>query len=219
MFTGIVEEIGKIAKINPFSGSKKITISAKKIFDDLKIGDSIAINGVCQTVVEIQKNHFTVDAVNETLAKTTFNELKINQNVNLERAILPTTRMGGHFVQGHIDCVGKIFKINKLGSSTEFFISFPAAFQKYLAQTGSVAIDGISLTIAEIFDSNFKIAIIPHTLETTILSNYKIGTQINIEFDIIGKYVESLLNKGFSNLYNNKNQSNFLDKFINQPEI
>jgi len=218
MFTGIIQAKGKILKISSSIDGKKILIEASKICKELEIGDSVAVNGVCQTVVEISNNTFTVDTVNETLKKTTLNELKIGSIVNLESAVKPTTKMGGHFVLGHIDTCGNIMQINKLQKSAEFFISFPLNFRKYLAQTGSIAIDGVSLTTAQIFDSSFKVALIPHTLETTIFSNYKVGVQVNLEFDIIGKYVESIL------LYSanikadaNFNQTSFLSKFIDQP--
>jgi riboflavin synthase len=128
--------------------------------------------------------------------------------------------MGGHFVQGHIDTCGNILQINKLQKTAEFLISFPANFRKYLAQTGSIAIDGVSLTTAQIFDSSFKVALIPHTIETTIFSNYKIGDKVNLEFDIIGKYVESILLYGSNpKLENNSQHTSFLSKFINQPDI
>jgi riboflavin synthase len=129
----------------------------------------------------------------ESLKKTTLNNLSVKQNINLELAITLNTRLGGHIVQGHIDTTGQIIQIINTHSLKEFYISYPLEYRKYLAPTGSVAIDGVSLTTAEIFDKNFKVALIPHTLNNTIFSDYKVGDRVNIEFDIIGKYVEQML--------------------------
>jgi len=216
MFTGIIEEKGKIIKINLFDGGKHLEVFAPEICKSMKIGDSISINGACQTAVKINQNIFSIDAVNETLKKTTLNFLRIGDFVNLEPAILPNSRIGGHFVQGHIDTVGQILQINQLTNSAEIYCSFPNNFRKYLVKTGSIAIDGVSLTTAEIFDSSFKAAVIPHTFNFTIISNYKVGQQVNLEFDIIGKYVESILQFG-TNTSNQKNSN--LNIFLNQPDI
>jgi len=220
MFTGIIQEKGKIFQIANSIDGKKFSIESKNIFKELEIGDSVAVNGVCQTVVEINKNIFTVDTVNETLKKTTLKDLKIGASVNLETAVLPTTKMGGHFVQGHIDTVGNILQINKLQNSAEFLFSFSPQFRKYLATTGSIAIDGVSLTTAQIFDSSFKVALIPHTIETTIFTNYKIGDKVNLEFDIIGKYVESILLYSANSRVNEEFEpKSFLSSFIDQPQL
>ena len=217
MFTGIVEEKGKISKIDLLDGRKRLAVFAPEICKTLKIGDSISINGACQTAIEINQNIFAVDTVNETLKKTTLNFLKIGDFVNLEPAILPTSRMGGHFVQGHIDAIGQILQINQLNNSAEIYCSFPQNFRKYLAKTGSIAIDGVALTTAEIFDANFKVAVIPHTFNSSIISHYKVGQQVNLEFDIIGKYVESILLYSTTNTLEQKNSC--LNIFLNQPDI
>ena len=222
MFTGIIQEKGKILKVSSSIDGKKFSIEANEIYKKLEIGDSVAVNGVCQTVVEIHNNIFTVDTVNETLKKTTLGELKIGNIVNLESAVKPTTKLGGHFVQGHIDICGNIIQINKLQNSAEFLISFQPNFRKYLAQTGSIAIDGVSLTTAQIFDSSFKVALIPHTIKSTIFSNYKVGDKVNLEFDIIGKYVESILLYGSNSKLDGNSvpkPTNFLSNFIDQPDF
>ena len=196
MFTGLIEEKGKIVSSKITQTGKQIIVSASPIFiEKIKIGDSISINGVCQTAIKIESNNFYVDVMQESLKKTTLNNLLPKQNVNLELAITINTRIGGHIVQGHIDTIGQIIQIINTHSLKEFYISYPLEYRKYLAPTGSVAIDGVSLTTAEIFDKSFKVALIPHTLTNTLFSEYKVGDKVNIEFDIIGKYVEQMLNK------------------------
>ncbi|MPM91004.1 Riboflavin synthase [bioreactor metagenome] len=221
MFTGIIKEKGKIVKIQNSIDGKTLTISGKEVIPELEIGDSIAINGVCQTVVKIENNQFVVNTVNETISKTTFSELKIGDIINLEPALTANGKLGGHFVQGHVDTIGTIININRLQKTAEFIFSFPEKFRKYLATTGSITIDGVSLTTAQILDTSFKVALIPHTIETTIFSNYKIGSKVNLEFDIIGKYVESILlynDKSNKTGNNNTNNISFLNQFITQPD-
>ena len=194
MFTGLIEEKGKIISTKITQTGKQIAISTGKQFiEKIKIGDSVAINGVCQTAVKIEGNNFYTDLMQESLKKTTLNNLSAKQNVNLELAITLNSRLGGHIVQGHIDTVGQIIQIVNIHSLKEFYISCSLEHRKYLAPTGSVAIDGVSLTTAEIFDKSFKVALIPHTLNNTLFSEYKVGDRVNIEFDIIGKYVEQML--------------------------
>lgn len=208
MFTGIIDRIGKVVSITSISGGKRIAISTEVAFPDIKIGDSISVNGVCQTLTEINSNIFSVEAVNETLLKTTSKHLQAGSAVNLELAATPTTRLGGHIVQGHIDTTGYIQRIVRNGNSAEYYITYPSEFRKYLAHTGSIAVDGVSLTTAEISTHYFKVAIIPHSLNNTIINKYNEGTEVNLEFDIIGKYVESMLNK---------EPHNNLDQYITQP--
>lgn len=203
MFTGLVEELGKITNIKTNSTGKEFTIIANKIFSDLKLGDSIAINGVCQTVTNINKNSFSFIAVNETLKKTTLNYFINGQIVNLERALTLNSRLGGHIVQGHIDAYGRIIQINKRVNNIEIYISFDSKYKKFLVNTGSICIDGISLTTAEIFDYSFKVSIIPTTLNNTIVKNYKVNDIVNLEFDIIGKYICNMLNNREDNNINN----------------
>jgi len=194
MFTGLIEEKGKILSAKITQIGKQFTISAPQQFiNKIKIGDSIAINGVCQTAIKIDGTTFQTDVMQETLKKTTLSNLSPKQNVNLELAITLNTRLGGHIVQGHIDTIGQVIQIVNISTHKEFYISYPIEYKKYLAPTGSVAIDGVSLTVAEIFDKSFKVALIPHTLNNTLFSEYKVGDRVNIEFDIIGKYVEQMV--------------------------
>jgi riboflavin synthase len=194
MFTGLIEEIGTLNRITKKGSGIYLTFSAARIMDDLALGDSVNINGVCQTVVELSSNSFSVDTVEETLKKTTLGMLKVNDYVNLERALKANSRLGGHFVLGHIDTTGKINEIKKLSASYMLNIQFPIQFSKYLIPVGSIAVDGISLTLAETEEGNFTIAVIPHTWKETCLKNKKIGDEVNLEFDVLGKYVANLIN-------------------------
>ena len=193
MFTGLIEEIGKIKEINSINGGIRINISASVIMSDLKIDDSIAVNGVCLTAVKVEQNNFVVEAVGETLNKTTFNELRENQIVNLERAIRLSDRLGGHLVQGHVNGIGRISNIKKLGENYFLEVEIPPRLSKYLIDEGSISIDGISLTIAKLIDNKVGISVIPHTWKNTNLNSRKIGEKINIETDVIAKYIEKLL--------------------------
>ena len=193
MFTGIIEEIGNIHKINSISGGFKIIISASKVLEDLKINDSIAVNGVCLTVISVNNKNFKVEAVGETIKKTTLKEIRINQPVNLERAIKITDRLGGHLVQGHVNGVGKILKIQKLGENYLLEVEIPISIKKYIIDEGSITVDGISLTIAKIINNKIAISIIPHTWKNTNLNTRKIGANVNIETDLIAKYIENLI--------------------------
>lgn len=195
MFTGLIEEVGKISAIIPYGDGIKMTISAQKVMDDLAIDDSISVNGCCQTVIEVGDFSFSCIAVEETLKKTTLGKFKPNEEVNLERALLPTTRMGGHFVSGHVDTVGEVFAINKLTASWEYFVRFEHRFSKYLIEVGSITIDGTSLTVAETKENWVRVAIIPHTFTHTVFHTYQIGSHVNLEFDLLGKYIEKLLHK------------------------
>ena len=195
MFTGIVEELGTIKSIRANSQGLDIIVSADKIFDDLKVGDSVAVNGCCQTITSLWNKEFTVQAINETVKLTTFKNLKYDEKVNLERAATPASRLGGHIVAGHVDGTGKVVSIEKVGNSTIFEFFAPDNIMKYLIYKGSVAIDGVSLTICEISDTTFKVAVIPHTLRNTNFGAFQIGTEVNLEPDVIAKYVEKMLKK------------------------
>jgi riboflavin synthase len=212
MFTGLIEEIGSVKKIKSIGGGIRIQISASKIMDDLKIDDSVSINGACQTVVSLTDNNFEAEAVEETLLKTTLGKLKSGDMVNLERAALPSSRLGGHFVQGHIDCIGELAKIDKLQTAVNLWFSFPKEFKELIVPTGSICVNGVSLTSARVENNQFMVAIIPHTYKSTNIKDLKVGSKVNLEFDIIGKYVVKILNA--SNL--NKKTSP-LDKYITQP--
>lgn len=193
MFTGIVEEVGVIKQIKNMGNSSKIIINCDKVLKETKIGDSICTNGVCLTVTDISKDTFEADVMLETIKKTNLNSLKIGDIVNLERALSLNSRLGGHLVSGHIDGVGYIKNIQREDNSILITIKTSLNILKYIVYKGSITIDGISLTVAYIDESMFKVSIIPHTYKQTILSNKKIGDSVNLECDIVGKYVEKLL--------------------------
>jgi riboflavin synthase len=189
VFTGIIEEIGTCIATRSEDTSRCLLFSAQEVLSDLKVNDSIAVNGVCQTVTARSASDFQVTAVAETLKKTTLGSLKEGQKVNLERAVTPATRLGGHIVQGHIDGVARIIDIKPLGGSWEYFLDMPAEFMHYIIAQGSIAIDGVSLTVAEIRGNVIKIAIIPHTHKATIFQYFRTGDLVNIELDAIAKMV------------------------------
>tara|TARA_B100001146_G_scaffold202391_1_gene194226 strand:- start:577 stop:1170 length:594 start_codon:yes stop_codon:yes gene_type:complete len=194
MFSGIIEEIGVIKKIESLPKSKIFTISCKKVLEGCSIGDSLCINGVCLTVTKKSNDMFDVDIINETLKRTNLGSIKENSKVNLERSLMYNQRISGHLVQGHVDGLAKVCNINITNEWTEMELLIDSDFRKYCIQKGSIAIDGVSLTIAEMTSSGIKIALIPHTLKNTILSEYKIDQDINIELDMVGKYIESFSN-------------------------
>lgn len=197
MFTGIIEEIGTVSAIS----SDKITIDCSTVLQNTKLGDSIAVNGVCLTVTNLMAKNFTADISPETLKITSLSDLKTGSNVNLERALTLSSRLGGHIVTGHIDTVGNITKISKLNDFYEFTINFNKAFNKYVVKKGSITIDGISLTVADCGDNFVTIAVIPHTCNMTILNSLKSSDNVNIEFDILAKYVEkNLLSSNNNNI-------------------
>ena len=193
MFTGLIEEIGILDKIEPITDGRRIKISAVKITEDIKVNDSIAVNGVCLTVVKIDKNSFWTEAVGETLKKTTINKLNQNCKLNLERALRLTDRLGGHLVQGHVNGIGTIKKINRIGDNYYLEVQIPENLEKYVIKEGSIAIDGISLTIANLQGNLAGLSIIPHTWQNTNLQFNRVSEEVNIEVDIIAKYVEKLL--------------------------
>jgi len=195
MFTGIIEEIGKVSEVNLIPGGKKIKISAVKILNDILVNDSVSINGVCLTVTEVDEQGFMVDAVGVTLEKSTFSELQISSPVNLELSLKLSDRLGGHFVLGHVNGTGVIKEIIKLGDNYLMRVNVPNNMKKYLIDEGSITIDGISLTIAELKDSTIGISIIPHTWNNTTLQYKNAEDRVNIETDVLAKYVERLTNK------------------------
>lgn len=193
MFTGIIEELGKIASLEKRTDGAKIKIAAKTVCEGTSEGDSIAVNGVCLTALEITPNSFTADVSGETLDKSTLGNLKTGSKVNLERAVTPATRLGGHIVQGHVDARGKFLGAKQEGDFWTVKIGFPPEIGQYLVYKGSVSVEGISLTIAELKDDHFEIAVIPKTWELTNLSSLKTGDAVNLEADVIAKYVERIL--------------------------
>lgn len=193
MFTGIVEEMGTIAGIQKGAKSAVLTIQAEKVFSDIHIGDSIALNGVCLTVTSFSGNTYTADLMNETLRRSSLGSLTIGSKVNLERAMAANGRFGGHIVSGHIDGTGTITKVEKDDNAIWYTIAAEENLMKYIVEKGSIAIDGISLTVAKRSDMDFAISMIPHTAKETVLSQKKPGDIVNLENDIVGKYIEQLM--------------------------
>ena len=189
MFTGIVEEVGIIAKISDTA----MTVQASTITEDLKLGDSIAVNGTCLTVVEFGPTEFSVDLSPETIRRTSLGQLSQGSMVNLERALMASDRMGGHIVQGHVDGTGRVISIKPDGASIVFRIRVPKRLNSYIVEKGFISVDGISLTVVKRGASSFTLAVIPYTLENTNLAVLSEGDQVNLEADILAKYVESLL--------------------------
>ncbi len=199
MFTGIIEELGSVRSIEERGENARMIISAHVVTEDTKHGDSISVNGVCLTALDIQPDSFAADVSRETLLRSTLGRLQPGAPVNLERAVTPATRLGGHIVQGHVDARGQFTGVEDHGESWTVRIAYPKEIARYLVFKGSVAVEGISLTIAALTDDYFEIAIIPKTWEVTNLSHLKQGDDVNLEVDVIGKYVESLLGRGLSN--------------------
>ncbi len=194
MFTGIIEDVGKIKEIKPKSKEVLFRIQVKNI-DAVEIepGESIAVNGTCLTVISFGKNTFTVEASHETLKRTNLSKLKIGSNVNLERALKLGGRLGGHIVNGHVDGIGKVVSMERRGKSVEIWFSLTKELSRYVVEKGSIAVDGVSLTVNAVNDNKFSVNIIPYTQEATIFSELKRGDIVNIECDIIGKYVEKFV--------------------------
>ena len=199
MFTGIVEETGEYLGLQKGGSSAVITIRASKVLSDTAVGDSIAVNGVCLTVVRLLPDRFLADVMPETLRRSTLGELKTGDRVNLERAMAADGRFGGHIVAGHVDGTGVIRSIRPESNAVLYTISADPKILRYIVEKGSIAIDGISLTVASLTDDSFTVSVIPHTREITALAVRKVGDQVNLENDIIGKYVERLMMPGSSN--------------------
>ena len=196
MFTGIIEEVGTIERIESMGKGIRLTVSAATSSAELHVNDSVSINGVCETVVSRTEQTFTVEAVEETLKKTTFGSLKKNESVNLELPMRLNERLGGHLVLGHVDAVGKISGVETRENSWMFSITIPMQFVKYVVPVGSIGIDGVSLTVAELESNVIKVSIIPHTWDNTIFHHYKQGAEVNLEFDVVGKYIERMIPEG-----------------------
>ena len=189
MFTGIVEEIGTINSLV----NNVLTIQAEKVLADIKLGDSISVNGTCLTVVNFTESKFSVDLAPETLRRTAFGNLNPDETVNLERALAANDRFGGHMVQGHVDATGRVISIRNEGDSSILRISNPKRLKPYLVEKGFIAVDGISLTIVKVFTSSFTLSVIPYTRMNTNLRDQTIGGNVNLEVDILAKYVENLM--------------------------
>jgi riboflavin synthase len=193
MFTGIIEELGGVKALRRDAGAARLTISASAVLDGTIVGDSICVNGVCLTVIDLNKNVFSADIAVETLKVTNLGELRIGDKVNLERALRLSARIGGHLVSGHIDSIGHIRGKREEGNGWRISIDAPESILRYIIKKGSIAIDGISLTVADVDKRGFSIAMIPHTGKLTTLGFKSAGATVNLEVDIIGKYVERLL--------------------------
>lgn len=193
MFTGIIEELGRVKSVEPNGENARIVIEARTVTEDTKHGDSISVNGVCLTALDIQPDSFAADVSRETLDRSTLGRLKAGAPVNLERAVTPATRLGGHIVQGHVDATGKFIHALDHEGSWTVRIAYPPEIARYLVFKGSVAVEGISLTIANLSDDYFEVAIIPKTWEVTNLSQLQPDDEVNLEVDVIAKYVERIL--------------------------
>lgn len=198
MFTGIIEELGRVRVVEQRGENARIVIEAHLVTDGTSNGDSIAVNGVCLTALEVQPDSFAADVSHETLVRSTIGRLKPGVPVNLERAVTPATRLGGHIVQGHVDARGEFVSVEDLGESWTVRIAYPEEIRRYLVFKGSVSVEGISLTIAGLTDDYFEVAIIPKTWTVTNLSQLSPGDAVNLEVDVIAKYVERLLAAGRS---------------------
>ena len=201
MFTGIIEELGKVKSLKRTSRESRLVISAEKIMEDIHIGDSIAVNGVCLTVVLFSDREFTVDVMNETFMRSSLGNLRIGDEVNLERAMAANGRFGGHIVSGHIDGTARIKACFDDGNAKWYEIAAGSELLDGIAMKGSVAIDGISLTVSKVSAQSFSVSIIPHTLDATVLKNKRPGDVVNIETDVIGKYVKQFVNGGKESVY------------------
>ncbi len=210
MFTGLVKEIGFIKSLKNNDEGVLLEISSKDLISEIAIDDSIAINGACQTAVKVNTDSFVVQSIKTTLEKTTLGSLSVGDEVNLELAMKLGDRLGGHMVQGHVNDVGILRSVRNIGNSWQLIIGVSSEQMKYIVKEGSVTLDGISLTVSDVFksDCSFQVSIIPHTYENTILRNKRVGSRINIEVDILGKYIENLL---FSNREVNKGSGRSFD--------
>ncbi|MBX2992195.1 MAG: riboflavin synthase [Bacteroidetes bacterium] len=193
MFTGIIQEVGRVENIQPHGGGIRLSVIGPKSASELSIDDSVSINGVCQTVIGRKGDAFTVEAVEETLLKTTLGHLSLNSLVNLELAMKLDDRLGGHLVLGHVDGVGTVTSVEKKETSSLFTVEIPAQFLRYVIPSGSIAVDGVSLTIARLSGNLVTVSIIPHTFDNTTFRALTSGMSVNLEFDLIGKYIERFM--------------------------
>lgn len=193
MFTGIIEELGTIRRIASARDGARLEVSARTVLTDAKLGDSISVNGVCLTIVEKSSDSFAADVSAETLRRTSLKQTKAGSRVNLERAMAATSRFGGHIVQGHVDGTGEFLEARASGDGWVVRVGFPAELARYIVEKGSITVDGISLTVAALGDTWFEIAVIPHTWKVTNLGSLERGAAVNLEVDIIAKYVERMM--------------------------
>lgn len=196
MFTGIVEEMGKLRGLKTGRESGVITIEAEKVLEDAEIGDSIAVNGACLTVRELGDGFFEADVMPETLRRTNLGNLKTGGVVNLERALSLSARLGGHMMLGHVDGTGRVVSVRPEGTAVVYTMTAPESVRRYILPQGSIGVDGISLTVTELGGENFSVSLIPHTVEVTTLGHNGAGYEVNLEADVIGKYVEKMMKGG-----------------------
>ena len=195
MFTGLIEEVGSVLGIQSTDGCTRLQIVAPLVAEGIQIGDSVAVNGCCLTVTAHHERQFTFDLLGETLNRTNLKSLRQKSRVNLERALAADRRLGGHLVQGHVDCTARILSLKEHGLDYRLEVELPATFAHYVASKGSIAINGISLTVAEVFAESFAVWIIPHTKSQTNLETARVDDLVNLEFDLIAKYVERMLDR------------------------
>lgn len=194
MFTGIIEGVGRLSAIEHRGGDARLIVEVGSLpFDAVQLGESIAVNGVCLTVVEFDTTSFAADASNETLSLTTLGGLSVGARLNLERAMRPTDRLGGHLVSGHVDGVGSVLDIQPDARAQRWRFAAPPALSRYIAKKGSICVDGVSLTVNEVDESGFEVALIPHTVANTAFATTRVGDLVNLEIDLVARYVERLL--------------------------
>lgn len=194
MFTGIIEAIGTISALNNHGDDIRLTVNSGKLeMSDVHLGDSIATNGVCLTVVEFGSDYYCVDVSKETIKYSGFANYQVGSHVNLEKAMRADTRFGGHIVSGHVDGVGEVIKVNDHTRYVEVWVKAPDELAKYIAHKGSITVDGVSLTVNEVKGASFMLWLIPHTLQETVIGEYKSGTKVNLEVDVIARYLERLM--------------------------
>jgi riboflavin synthase len=193
MFTGIIEEVGSVRELRTVSGGARMTVSCARVWKELETGESVSVNGVCLTAVEMGQGYFVADVSAESLSRSTLGGMRRGRALNLERALGLNSRLGGHIVQGHVDGIGAVKSVERSGEGALYAFSYPPELGRYLVEKGSIAVDGISLTISSLGDGEFVTAIIPHTVEETDLKDLKPGDKVNLEVDIIAKYVQRFL--------------------------
>lgn len=194
MFTGIIEDVGIIESLTPSGEDIRLSIKAQKLdMSDVKLGDSIANNGVCLTVVALSKHGFSADVSHETIKRTGFAAYQAGSKVNLEKAMQANSRLGGHIVSGHVDGLGEVISISQVGRYVEVWVQAPDELAKYLAEKGSITVDGVSLTVNQVNGAKFLLTLIPHSLQETIIGLYQVGTKVNLEVDVIARYLERLM--------------------------
>lgn len=194
MFTGIVQAVGKVASVERRGGDLRLRLDTGGLdLSDVGLGDSIAVNGVCLTVVEVRDQGFVADASVETIALTTLGQWRVDSRVNFEKALTPSSRLGGHLVSGHVDGIGEVVSRHSDARSERFRLRAPTQLARYIAHKGSITVDGTSLTVNRVTGAEFELNIVPHTLENTVFGDYQPGTQVNVEVDVIARYLERLL--------------------------